>query len=212
MGGQMAKQQKTGPGNYVRKETFLIVTLLALAVGFFGGVMFAVFKSDSKAPVPSAPVQMGTSAPADSDRIAALERKAQANPGNANAWTELGNAYFDSNQYEASISAYRKSLELNPGNPNVWTDMGVMYRRSGNPEEAVKAFDQASAADPKHEVSRMNKGIVLLHDLNDYKGAIEAWEGLLEINPIAMAPNGISIDQMVTQLRKQQSGQPSQSQ
>jgi cytochrome c-type biogenesis protein CcmH/NrfG len=203
----MAKQQKTGQGNYVRKETFLMVTLLALAVGFFGGVVFAVLKSDSKAPVPSAPVQMGTPAPADSDRIAALERKAQANPGNANAWVELGNAYFDSNQYEASISAYRKSLELNPGNPNVWTDMGVMYRRNGKPEEAIKAFDQAIAADPKHEVSRMNKGIVLLHDLNDFNGAIEAWEGLLEVNPVAMAPNGVSIDQMVIQLKKQQAGQ-----
>jgi cytochrome c-type biogenesis protein CcmH/NrfG len=157
---------------------------------------------------------MGTPAPApaDSDRIAALERQAQADPGNAKAWKELGNAYFDSNQYEASISAYRKSLELNPNNANVWTDMGVMYRRSGKPEEAIKAFDQAIAADPKHEVSRMNKGIVLLHDLNDYKGAIEAWEGLLAVNPIAMAPNGISIDQMVTQLKKQQAGQGMQSQ
>ena len=203
----MAKQQQTTQAKYVRKETFLIVTLLALAVGFFGGVVFAVFKSDSRAPVPSAPVQMGAPAPAGSDRIAALEREAQANPGNANAWTELGNAFFDSNQYDASISAYRKSLEIDPGNPNVWTDMGVMYRRSGKPEEAIKAFDQAIAADPKHEISRMNKGIVLLHDLNDFKGAIDAWEGLLEINPIAMAPNGVSIDQMVTQLRKQQAGQ-----
>ncbi len=208
----MAKQQKSGQGQYVRKETFYMVTLLALAVGFFGGVVFAVFKSDSKAPVPSAPAQMGTPAPADSDRIAALERQTQAEPGNVKAWTELGNAYFDSNQYESSISAYRKSLELDPGNPNVWTDMGVMYRRAGKPEEAIKAFDQAIAADPKHEVSRMNKGIVMLHDLNDFNGAIQAWEGLLEVNPIAMAPNGVSIDQMVTQLKKQQAGQGPQSQ
>lgn len=210
----MAKTQKMDQGQYVRKETLYLVSLLALAVGFFGGVVFAVFKSDSKAPVPSAPAQMGTPAPApgNSDRIAALERQTQAEPGNAKAWTELGNAYFDSNQYEASINAYRKSLELNPNNANVWTDMGVMYRRSGKPEEAIKAFDQAIAVNPKHEVSRMNKGIVLLHDLNDFKGAIEAWEGLLEINPIAMAPNGISIDQMVTQLKKQQAGQSSQSQ
>ena len=214
MGGYMEKQQKSNQGQYVRKETFYMVTLLALAVGFFGGVVFTVFKSDSKAPVPSAPAQMGTPAPAPagSDRIAALERQTQAEPGNVKAWTELGNAYFDSNQYEASISAYRKSLELDPGNPNVWTDMGVMYRRAGKPEEAIKAFDQAIAADPKHEVSRMNKGIVMLHDLNDFNGAIQAWEGLLEVNPIAMAPNGVSIDQMVTQLKKQQAGQPSQGQ
>jgi cytochrome c-type biogenesis protein CcmH/NrfG len=210
----MAKKQKMEQGQYVRKETFYMVTLLALAVGFFGGVVFAVFKSDSNAPAPSAPAQMETAAPAPagSDRIAALERQTQAEPGNVKAWTELGNAYFDSNQYEAAISAYRKSLELDPSNPNVWTDMGVMYRRSGKPEEAIKAFDQAIAADPKHEVSRMNKGIVMLHDLNDFNGAIQAWEGLLEVNPIAMAPNGVSIDQMVTQLKKQQAGQTSQSQ
>ena len=90
--------------------------------------------------------------------------------------------------------------------------MGVMYRRADKPEEAIKAFDQAIAADPKHEVSRMNKGIVMLHDLNDFNGAIQAWEGLLEVNPIAMAPNGVSIDQMVTKLKKQQAGQTSQSQ
>ncbi|MGD2185546.1 MAG: tetratricopeptide repeat protein [Desulfobacterales bacterium] len=208
----MARQTKIFEGNYVRKETFLMVTLLALAVGFFGGVVFALFKSDSKAPVRSAPVQTQTAAPVSSDRIAALERQTQADPGNANAWTELGNAYFDSNQFEASIGAYRKSLELNPNNANVWTDMGVMYRRSGKPKEAIKAFDQAIATDPKHEVSRMNKGIVLLHDLNDFDGAIQAWEGLLEINPIAMAPNGISIDQMVTQLKKQQAQQSSKGQ
>ncbi len=208
----MAKQQKTDPSQYVRKQTFLMVSLLALAVGFFGGVVFSVFKSDSKAPVPSAPVQMGTPAPAGFDRIAALERQTQADPGNANAWTELGNAYFDSKQYEKSVSAYRKSLELNPDNANVWTDMGVMYRRGNKPEEAIKAFDQAIAVDPKHEVSRMNKGIVLLHDLNDFNGAIQAWEGLLEVNPIAMAPNGVSIDEMVIQLKKQQAGQGPRSQ
>ena len=210
----MAKQQKTGQGQYVRKETFLIFSLLALAVGFFGGVVFTVFKSDSKAPVASAPAQMGAPAPApgDSDRVAALERQTQADPGNVNAWTQLGNAYFDAQQYEKAISAYRKSLELNPNNANVWTDMGVMYRRAGNPEEAIKAFDQAIAVDPKHEVSRMNKGIVMLHDLNDFDGAIQAWEGLLEVNPVALAPNGVSIDQMVTELKKQQAGQPSKSQ
>ena len=203
----MAKKGKAGQGQFVRKETFLMVSLLCLAVGFFGGVVFTVFKSDSRAPAPSAPAQMGSQSPAGSDRIAALKSQAEANPGNAGAWTELGNAYFDSDQFEASIGAYRKSLELNPNNANVWTDMGVMYRRSGKPREAIKAFDQAITVDPKHEISRMNKGIVLLHDLNDADGAVKAWEGLLEVNPIAVAPNGISIDQMVTQLKKQQAGQ-----
>ena len=207
----MVKQRKMREQQYVRKETFLIVTLLAVAVGFFGGVVFAVFKSDSKVPGQTASVQSVAPAASQLDRIAEFERETRANPANADAWVELGNAYFDSSQFEKSISAYKKSLELKPNNADVWTDLGVMYRRSGKPEEAIKAFDQAIAVDPKHEVSRMNKGIVLLHDLNDINGAIQAWEGLLAVNPIAMAPNGISIDQMVTQLKKQQAGQGTQS-
>ncbi|UCE51370.1 MAG: tetratricopeptide repeat protein, partial [Desulfobacterales bacterium] len=92
---------------------------------------------------------------------------------------------------------------LQPNNANVWTDMGVMYRRSGKPQEAIKAFDKAIEADSKHEVSRFNKGIVLLHDLKDEQGAIRAWEDLMKVNPFAMAPNGQSVDQMVTQMKKQ---------
>ena len=76
----MAKKQQSEQAQYVRKETFYMVTLLALAVGFFGGVVFAIFKSDSRAPAASAPAQMGTPAPtpAGSDRIAALERQVLA--------------------------------------------------------------------------------------------------------------------------------------
>jgi len=135
--------------------------------------------------------------------IAALEKEAQENPTNEKTWIELGNSYFDTNQYEKAIQAYRKALEINPNNADVWTDLGVMYRRNGNPQEAINSFDKAIEVDPKHEVSRMNKGIVLLHDLNDLEGAIKAWEELLEINPVAMSPTGQSIDQMVQQMKKQ---------
>ena len=206
----MAKPSKNADAQHVRKETFWLVTLLALAVGFFGGVMFGVFKTDTvempgqPAPSPSKSTDSGNATDAGKvSMIAALEKETRSNPGNLEAWVELGNAYFDTNQYEKAIGAYSKALEINPDNANVWTDMGVMYRRNGNPQEAINAFDKAIEADPKHEVSRMNKGIVLLHDLKDTDGAIEAWEGLLEINPVAMAPTGRSVDEMVQQMKKQ---------
>jgi cytochrome c-type biogenesis protein CcmH/NrfG len=157
--------------------------------------------------MPGQPAPASTKAadPGNASMIAALEKETRSNPGNLEAWVELGNSYFDSTQYEKAIGAYRKALEINPDNANVWTDMGVMYRRNGNPQEAVTAFDKAIEVDPKHEVSRMNKGIVLLHDLKDTDGAIEAWEGLLEVNPVAMAPTGRSVDEMIQQMKKQQS-------
>ena len=214
----MAKKSKNGDGQYVRKETFWLAILMALAVGFFAGVMFAIFKSDNAAVPGQRQVQMPQaqapqSPAADPGRlsmITGLEEETRANPTNVKAWIELGNSYFDAGQNEKSIQAYRRALELDPNNANVWTDMGVMYRRSGNPQEAINAFDRAMQVDPKHEVSRMNKGIVLLHDMNDLDGAIKAWEELLAVNPVATAPNGQSIDQMIQQMKKQGQQGPAQ--
>ena len=205
----MAKESKNVEGQYVRKETFWLATLLALAVGFFGGVMFAIFKSDNVAVPGQRQAQVPQTPAPDPGRlnmIAALEKETRDNPANAKAWIELGNSYFDAGQNEKSIQAYRQALDIDPNNANVWTDMGVMYRRSGNPQEALKSFDKAIEVDTKHEVSRMNKGIVLLHDMNDMDGAIKAWEDLLAVNPVATAPNGQSIDQMIQQMKKQPQG------
>ena len=202
----MAKKKEKDNTQYVRKETFWLGTLLALAVGFFGGVMFAVLKSDTgtapRMPQGQAP-QAQVATPARPDMIASLEDETAKNPQNTKAWIQLGNEYFDSSQHEKAIWAYRKALELDPNNANVWTDIGVMYRRSNKPQEALQAFDKAIEVDPKHEPSRLNKGIVLLHDMQDFNGAIAVWEELLEVNPIAMAPTGRSVDEMIQQMKKQ---------
>ena len=203
----MAKNSKQVEVQVVRKETMYMVAVLALAVGFFGGVVFSVLSSDSSPPGQTvAPVQSSPVPQANVDLsagIAVLEKAVAANPNDVNAWIQLGNNYFDTNQYDKSIQAYRKSLAINSNNANVWTDIGVMYRRSGRPQEAIKSFDKAIEVDPKHETARFNKGIVYLHDLKDTQAAIQAWEDLMKVNPFAMAPNGQSIDQMVVGLKKQ---------
>jgi len=203
------KTNNDNPG-YIKKETTLLIALLTLAIGFFGGVMFGVYRS-GPAPVaqgPAMPPQPAQTSQIDSEtgsRIATLEKEAAANPTDAGLWTQLGNLFFDTNQFEKAIEAYNKALELDPKNANVWTDLGVMYRRSGNPKKAIEAFDAAIAADPKHEVSRFNKGVVQLHDLKDTAGAIGTWEGLVAVNPLAMSPTGTSVDQMVQQMKSQMS-------
>lgn len=203
----MATKSKADTTGYIKKETTLLITLLTLAIGFFVGVMFGIYRTAPVASVnPGQGMPPGAAASPQvsselSSQIEALVQKAAENPTNAETWISLGNNYFDSNQFAKAIDAYTKALELNPKNANVWTDLGVMYRRSGNPQEAIKAFDSAIAIDPKHEVSRFNKGVVLLHDLDDTAGAIRSWEELIAVNPLAMSPTGTSVDQMVQQMR-----------
>ncbi|MGB3648525.1 MAG: tetratricopeptide repeat protein [Desulfobulbales bacterium] len=202
----MAKQ-KSPEGNFVKKETMLIVALIALVIGFLGGVFYSALQSGptgsvqttSAPPQPQQQQASGLTREQASD-ILRLEQEVATNPTNVDAWTRLGHVYFDTNNPAKAIRAYEKSLELRPDDPNVLTDLGVMYRRNGQPDKALVTFDRAIAVDPRHEQSRFNKGIVLRYDMNDREGAVKVWEELLAINPNALAPNGLPVSEAIKSL------------
>ncbi|UCF97891.1 MAG: tetratricopeptide repeat protein [Spirochaetaceae bacterium] len=145
--------------------------------------------------------QLFQQAPSRNEYIESLKQRASQNPNDREIWTELGNAYFDSDQYPEAIDAYQRSLDIDPENANVWTDIGIMYRRTGDFSQAIEAFDRAMAEDPSHEQSRFNKGIVLYYDLGDRIGAFQSWDELAKINPNFRTPGGRTILQMMGDLR-----------
>ncbi|MFZ0133986.1 MAG: tetratricopeptide repeat protein [Desulfobacterales bacterium] len=191
----------TRPIDTVKKSTLIGVAVGCLVVGFLGGVVFSIYKATGLGPA-ARPAAVQPDAGNRAPELDRLVKETAQNPGNVTAWIQLGNLYFDTDAPEKAIWAYRKALEIDPGNPAVWTDMGVMYRHANQPQEALKAFEEAMRIDPKHEPSRFNKGIVQLHDLNDPAAGIKTWEELLAINPLAMAPNGKSVDELVVIFRK----------
>jgi len=165
----MGKKQKT-PEKQYKFETLVIAVCVAMAFGFMAGAAFTVYKLDTSEPV-------SRMSPASSGVSAAMD------PGK-----------------ESRIAMLEKVVRENPEDGATWKVLGdlyFMYRRSGNSKKALESFDRAISADPKHETARFNKGIVLLHDLNDEKSAVAAWRGLLEVNPLAMAPNGQSVDELI---------------
>ena len=192
-------EKKSKPVASQSKQPLLVVALVAFCVGFLCGASVAVYKTRSTSAVPAAQTGQDESIQME----LALAAEAKANPDNAATWIRLGNVYFDTGRHQQAIEAYEKSLALAPNDADVLTDLGVMYRRSDRPQEAVASFDRAIAVDPKHETARFNKGIVFLHDLGDEKSAIEAWESLVAVNPVAMTPSGMSVDEMVTQMKSQ---------
>jgi len=208
-----ARPQTDHPDSkYVKKEIMYAVTVIALVIGFVGGVIF----SSSSVPPQSAdnhnhqpgPAQQGAPAappamtPEQANTILNLENEVAKNPKNTAAWVELGNVYYDTDKADKAIRAYNKSLELSPNDPNVITDLGVMYRRAGQPEKALEAFDQAAKIDPMHQQSLFNKGIVYMYDLHDTNNAIRNWEELLKLNPDATAPTGQPLKEMIESLKK----------
>ena len=190
-------------GNGVKKQTLYISIAAALLIGFLSGIIYSDRSSRQGGQVSQ---QQGQPSPQQNQleqTIASLQLAAQQNPNNAEVWTQLGHAYFDSDQPAKAIEAYTKSLAIIPGNPPVLTDLGVMYRRNGEPEKAIEMFDKALEINPSLEQAMFNKGIVQYNDLGDVNGAIQAWKELLQINPGAKGPNGVPVATMVEDLSKQ---------
>jgi tetratricopeptide (TPR) repeat protein len=199
------KNKERPKTKYVQLNTALLIGLSCLIIGFIGGMVYSVYgpKEGISPPAatfnPAIPAQSNISME-QTQKILELEKEAAADPDNPNTWLQLGNLYFDTDNFQRSIDAYQKYLELNPSNPNVWTDMGIMYRSIGQPEKAIEAFDQAISIDPKHEQSRYNKGVVFLHDLNDPAAAKQQWEILLRINPDFKTHTGQSLKDLIEKI------------
>lgn len=136
--------------------------------------------------------------------IAQLEEIVRKDPNNYQAWVQLGNDFFDMGEAQKSVDAYQRALSIKDGDPNVLTDMGVMYRQLKDFPKALAAFRKAAAASPTHPQSRMNMGVVLMHDLNDPKGAIAAWEDFLRVAP--NDPNAENIRRSIEELRMKEGG------
>jgi tetratricopeptide (TPR) repeat protein len=180
----------------MKKETVILLVVIAFLVGFIAGATVAILKGTKgtkKAALvqkpqmapPGAPVQapLARDSIEDASQIKTLREIVKKDPKNLPAWVELGNLYFDTDQPKEAIEAYRQYLAVKPDNPDVRTDMGIMYRKLGQFDRAIEEFRKAAQSDPKHMNSRYNIGLVLLHDKQDIKGAIKAWEEYLKVDP-----------------------------
>ncbi len=173
----------------MKKEHTLILVVIAFIAGFVAGVIVTVYQGENLSSIPSSPKPsaLGTEPPALSESVQNQIRSLQAilkqDPKNLKALIEIGNLNFDSNQIDEAVKYYSQALEIDPQDTDVRTDLGIMYRRRGEIDKAIGEFKKAAQIDPRHANSRYNLGVVLLHDKRDIKGAIQAWEDYLKVEP-----------------------------
>ena len=189
----------------MKKEYIFLSIVIAFIAGVIVGVIATVTYEDKTTPIPPAikqptPSSAPAGPPADVQKqIDHLQSVLKNDPKNLNALVHLGNAYFDSGQFDQAIETYSKALEIDPNNADVRTDLGIMYRRKGEFDRAIAEFKKAAEIDPRHANSRYNLGIVLLHDKGDIKGAIKAWEDYLKLQPTG--PRAENIRNQMTRMK-----------
>ena len=193
-----------------------ICLLLGIAVGYLvrgpGQPSTAAAQTASAAAPDTAGVPQQQPTPEMMKRMAdtkaaPLLAQLQSSPNNAQLLAEIGNIYYDTQNYQDAINYYKRSLALKE-DPNVRTDMGTSYFYSGDPDTALAEFDRTLKDDPKFENALMNVGIVKFNGKMDALGAIAAWEQLLKQNP--NHPRRAEIEQMIAQARKHQNVTPGQ--
>lgn len=133
------------------------------------------------------------------NQIAALEQLSRNNPGSSDIKIQLGNAYYDSGQFQKAAEAYEESLKLQPSNPGVETDLATCYHQLGQSDKALALLDKVLGYQPGFAQAMYNKGIVLQAGKKDIKGAIAAWEELLKANP--GFPQRAEIEQKLSQMK-----------
>jgi len=169
--------------------------VILIGCGFIAGLVVGVIimnftgSSGGGSPQSGAPApitegqQQGPDRIKISREISQLEDIVKKDPNNYQALVTIGNDYFDLGEAQKAVDVYTRALAIKGDDPNVLTDMGVMYRQLKDFPKAVAAFRKAVSISPTHAQSRMNLGVVLMHDLNDPKGAIAAWEDYLRVAP-----------------------------
>jgi cytochrome c-type biogenesis protein CcmH/NrfG len=95
----------------------------------------------------------------------------------------IGNIYYDTQQYPEAIKYYQQSLAQNPKADDVRTDMATAYFYSGDVDKALAEFDVVLKDNPKHANALFNQGMVRWKGKMDVAGAVASWKKLLEVNP-----------------------------
>ena len=176
------------------KAESIVFAIAGMCFGVILGWVIATQQAGPRALAPAAeaapaaaqqPAATGArQAPAlDEARVQGLLTILNSDPKNAGANLQLGNAYFDAEQYANAIKSYEAAVTLDPKNPDASTDLGVSYYYTDRPDDALKQFAHSLSLDPRHTKTLLNQGIVLAFGKQDLAGAAEAWKQVVAIAP-----------------------------
>lgn len=190
----MTDTHKTSIEQWTSVQAYTLA-VICLLVGIAGG--WFVRGSQSPAALPetaSASTPTGASQAAQMPSAAEMQKmadtqaaplieKLKADPANAGLLENIGNVYYDAQQYPTAIDYYQRSLKSEPKNTGVRTDMATAYWYTGNADAAIGEFQKSLSYEPTKPNTLFNLGIVEWQGKMDIDKAVATWQKLLDTNP-----------------------------
>jgi len=200
----------------------IILAVICLIVGIAGGWAIRAWQSPAVAgsaqtATDSAPAGKGDSTVAQTPSPAQLKQMADAqaaplidklksDPNNPESLTNIGNVYYDAQQYPVAVDYYGRALKAKPSDASVRTDLATADWYMGNADEAIAEFDKALTYAPNNPNTLFNRGLVKWQGKKDGAGAVADWEKLLATDPNYEAKD--KVKQMIADVKKQEAVQP----
>lgn len=200
----MADKTNSTSSNWTGTQAYVLAVICLLAGVAIGYLVRGSASPDASAPTTAqaaAPEGMGGGMPPN---MGAMQQQApspeqlkhmadkqaepllaqlKSNPNDAQLLYKIGNMYYDAQQYPDAVNYYEQSLKINPKATDVRTDMATAYHFMGQSDRAIQEYDEVLKIDSKHANALFNEGMVKWQDKMDMKGAIAAWQRLLDTNP-----------------------------
>lgn len=173
-----------------RKHAYLVATGLSLVAVIFYLRIGSPESITNAAATTTAPVAPA-SAPAERTQaqidanVAALAKRLQSNPSDAQGWTMLARSYSSMERFGEAAGAYAKATELTPNNADLWAEYAfVSAMASGRTLEGkpVELIDRALKIDPDNPKALQLAGSAA-YEAKNYQKAIDYWQRVLKQVP-----------------------------
>lgn len=119
------------------------------------------------------------------ENVAALAKRLQSDPSDAQGWTMLARSYSSLERFGEASGAYAKATELTPDNADLWaeyaftTAMASGRKLEGKPVELIQ---RALKADPEN-IKALQLAGAAAFETKDYQKAIDYWQRVLKKMP-----------------------------
>jgi cytochrome c-type biogenesis protein CcmH/NrfG len=190
----------------------LAVIFLAagLAVGYFltgsSGTPALAAGTAGAAPANAAamgaghPVTMADMKQMADKQVAPLLDKLRSDPNNVALLMQIGAMYHISHQFSDAATYYGRAAQADPKNVAARTKFAISLYRSGDADGAIAQLNQALSFDPKDANCLFNLGMIRLQGKGDGKGALAAWQQLLNSNPQLSPDHKAAVQSLMAQV------------
>ncbi|MDI6843378.1 MAG: PIN domain-containing protein [Anaerosomatales bacterium] len=167
------------------------LTILAVAVGVFAGVLALAFYTTSltgRSRSADVPTEFRDLLTTDQRTLLDGLTRLESSPNDAEAMKSVANAYYNLRDQTGNVQFARKAidyyqryLKLRPDDVDARTDLAAMLFYSGSTDEAIQQATLVLETKPEHIQANFNLGIFYWRGRSDYKAAALQFKKVIDL-------------------------------